>query len=139
MCLFILELKASLFIQSKYSSELTVYSRTYSPTGCELSDYYYEAIQINVTRVGYYTFRSNSTIDTYGHFYMNNFDPFNPTVNLQAEDDNRCINRQFGITTYLQMNTTYILIVTTSSPDVVGSFSIFGSGPSNVIFNRISE
>jgi len=122
-----------------YSSALTASSQMYSPTGCDLSNYYYEAMQVKVTQVGYYTFSSNGTIDIHGYIYNNNFDPFNPDRNLYAQSGNRCPNGQFGIITYLQMDTTYILIVTTSSPDMTGPFSIFVSGPNNVILNHMGE
>jgi len=122
-----------------YSSALTASSQIYSKTGCDLSNYYYEAMQVKVIHTGSYSFSSNSTFDTHGYIYNNNFDPFNPDRNLYAQSGNRCPNGQFGIITYLQMNTIYILIVTTSSPDMTGPFSIFVSGPNNVILNRMGE
>jgi len=126
-------------IQTNYSSVLTSDSQTYARISCELEKYYYEAIQVKVFTAGTYTFGSISSIDTYGYLYESDFNPFNPTVNLQAQNDNGCGNLQLQIITELQMNRTCILIVSTSSPNATGLFSIFVSGPNNVTLNRISE
>ncbi len=122
-----------------YSSALTTSSPTYQRTGCYGSSYYYEAIEVKVVNSGYYTLRSNSTINTYGSIYNDTFNPFSPTVNLLLEDDGRCLGDQFKLTMVLQANTKYILVVTTYFSNVTGAFSIFVSGRNNVNFNHIGE
>lgn len=122
-----------------YSSSLTANSSTYSPTGCDASNYYYEAIRVNVAKTGEYSLRSSSRVDTYGYIYKNYFNLVDLTENLMAQNDNGCDEHQFKLNANLQVGTTYILFVTTSSPDVRGPFSIVASGPSTVSLNRISE
>lgn len=128
-------------IQSTYySSELTSDSQNYSRTGCWTLEYYYEAIEINVSETGGYSIISNSTMNTYGYIYENNFDVFNLTKNLIAEDDESgCDDHQFKLTKQLRVETRYILIVTTFDPNRFETFSVVVIGPKNVSFNRISE
>jgi len=124
-----------------YSSALTTKNEAYGRSDCDESNYYYyyEAIQVNVVETGYYQFGSNSNMDTYGYIYKNNFDPFNPSVNLLAEDDQSCKNNQFKLIIHMEVKTTYVLIVTTFYPSVTGVYSVFVSGANNVSFHRISE
>jgi hypothetical protein len=120
-----------------YSSELTTNSQTYSG-GFPRADYYYEAIQVNVVDTGCYILRRNSTVDTFGYLYKDNFSPPCQSENPLSEDDDSGGGGQFKLTTYLQISTTYVLVVTTSSPNVRGNFSIFVSGSNNVSLNRKS-
>jgi hypothetical protein len=122
-----------------YSLALTTKSEVYARTGCDGSNYYYAAIQMNVIESGCYSVESNSTIDIYGYIYKNNFDPFNPTKNLLSQNDGNLNNTQFKFMISLQVNTTYVLVVATYQPSVTGTFSVFVSGPNNVSLNRISE
>ncbi|CAF1343589.1 unnamed protein product, partial [Adineta steineri] len=78
--------------QLVYSSMLTRNHPTYSRTGCNLSNYYYEAIQVNVNESRYYSLSSSSSIDTYGYIYTKNFYPFDPSINLILENDNSFVN-----------------------------------------------
>jgi hypothetical protein len=102
-------------------------------------NYYYEAIQVNVDETGYCSLRSSSKIDTYGHIYKDKFNPYNPFENLIWRNDDSCTEDQFRFRIDLQDSTTYILVVTTFSPNVTGSFSIIAYGPNNVILKHISE
>ena len=128
-----------LVVQSIYSSKLTTDDPTYSYGGCDLSNYYYEVIQVNIMKSGYYTLVSNSSVNTYGRLYKDNFNPFSPSTNLILGDDNSCANYQFKISLELTVNTTYILVVTTHSPNVTGAFSVIVSGFNNVSFQLLSE
>lgn len=94
---------------------------------------------MTVTETGRYSLGTNSTIDTYGYIYKNRFDPADPFVNLISEDDQSYRNNQFKIVTSLQINITYILVVTTYSPNVTGMFTVIVIGPNNVKFNHISK
>jgi hypothetical protein len=124
-----------------YSSALSVDSQSFSrpDSGSAAANYYYEAIQLNVVEDGIYNLWSNSTMDTYGYLYNDDFNPFNPSTNLLAMDDGSNGEDQFKLTICLLANTTYILLVTTYSPDTVGPFSIFVSDPNYVNLNRSRE
>ncbi|CAF3962897.1 unnamed protein product [Adineta steineri] len=78
----------SSIVQSIYLSVLTEKHSTYSRSECDFSSYYYEAIQVNVSESGHYSLNSNSTIDTYGYMYTEEFYPANPSINLVSENDN---------------------------------------------------
>ena len=127
-------------IQSTYySSKLTPDSQKYSRTGCSALEYYYEAIEINVSETGDYSISSNSIMDTYGFIYENNFDVFNLTKNLIGTNDDNGCDGQFKLTKQLRVKTRYILIVTTYYRNKFGPFSVVVMGPKNVSINRISE
>ena len=129
----------SLVVESIYSSKLTEDSSTFARKNCESSDYYYEAIEIDVIEGGCYNLISNSTIDTYGYIYKNYFYSIDSTINLVSENDRGFRSNQFELITQLQTNTKYILVVTTNDPNVTGVFSLLVTGPKNVKFNRISK
>ena len=88
---------------------------------------------------GFYTITTNSIIDTHGFIYENNFNIFNPKMNLISVDDDAGCDYQFQITTRLEINNTYVLIVTTYDENVGGTFSLVASGPNNVSFSPIGE
>jgi hypothetical protein len=118
---------------------LTANSPTYSHTSCGSSNYHYEAIQVNVTESGCYSFGSNSSINIFVYIHKDKFDPFNPSTNSVARLDAKLINTQVKVITHLQAGTPYVLVVTTWSPNVIGTFSIIVSGPNKVNLNRLSE
>jgi hypothetical protein len=111
----------------------------FARTGCELPNYYYEAIQVDVVESGYYNLISNSLIDTYGYMYKEYFNPMIPTNNLLLQNDRSFCSNQFKFVTSLEVNTMYVLVVTTFDPSVTGMFSVIVTGPNNVSLNRISE
>jgi hypothetical protein len=126
-------------LQSMYGSELTTNSSAYSRTS-GASKYYYETIQVKVVEAGWYVLTSASIVNTYGYIYKSNFNPFNPFENLLFQDDDKsCEPHQFQLITHLQPSVTYVLVVTTFSPQVTGDFSIRVFGPNNVRLNRIGE
>ncbi|CAF4122011.1 unnamed protein product [Adineta steineri] len=125
-------------VQTIYISELTTNSSTYL-LSCSSSSSYYEAIQVNVRRSGFYTFFSNSNMDTYGVIYKDYFDPSDPMKNRLLENDHGCGQDQFRFTTALETNVTYILVATTFNSNIIGAFSIFVSGPNNVDLKNISK
>lgn len=126
-------------MQAEYSSELNINDQTYPRINCGPVNYYYEAIKINVVETGYYIIISNSTINTYGVIYENNFNVFRSRKNLILEDDDNGCNDQFKILIRLQVNTTYILVVTTYDPNVTGTFSVLIFGSNNVSMHHISK
>ncbi len=138
-CFYSNSLDTSSVIDSVYLSALTISSQKYARTGCYEADYYYEAIQVKVIDSGMYSFRRNSTINTFGYIYNDTFIPFSPAINLLLKDDGKCFNGQFKLTTVLHTNITYILVVTSDSPNVTETFSISVSGSNTVSFSRIGE
>jgi hypothetical protein len=122
---------------SRYSSALTTNSLTYTRYQAN-GRYYYEAIRISVSGYGLYTLQSNSTVDSYGYLYLNEFNPLNPRKNLITDDDDGAGNSQFSITYVLQPNDIYILIQTTYLENKITSFSITASGSGTVYFNRMN-
>jgi hypothetical protein len=111
----------------------------FTDTSCEAPNYYYEAIQVDVVESGCYNLASNSTFDTYAYIYKGNFNPIIATSSLLSESDRSFYSNQFELITSLQVNTTYVLVVTTVDPRVTGIFSVIVTGPNNVSLNRISE
>lgn len=81
-----------------------------------------------------------STIrDTYGYIYKNDFNALKPSENLLLQHDGSCNEGQFKLFIDLEINTRYVLVVTTRRPNAVGNFSISISGPNNVSLNHISK
>ncbi|CAF4076755.1 unnamed protein product [Adineta steineri] len=125
-------------VETMYSSVLTSNHSIYPRTGCHIS-YYYEAIKIQVYKSGHYSFNSMSNINTYGYMYAKYFDPFSPSAYLISADDDSSSNSQFNISIPLEINTEYILVVTTYNSNVTGSFSIRVSGPNRVGLERLNS
>ncbi|CAF0906273.1 unnamed protein product [Adineta steineri] len=130
----IIQVQYSLAIQSNYSSELTTNSQTYS-RDCRKSNYYYQAIRMHVVETGYYALISNSNMNTFGNIYEHDFNPMNPFDNLLPQDYRSCSYQDFKFIVYLHADTNYILVVTTSSPNITGKFSILTSGPNVITLN----
>ncbi len=130
-----------------YSSELNMQSEVYCRDRCSTADYdydfdddyYYETILINVTKVADVTIISQSRINTYGYLYEKSFDPFNTSVNLLMEDDDKAENEQFKLTALLRPSTIYVLVVTSFSPSVMGRFSIIASSTTFINLTRVSS
>jgi hypothetical protein len=126
-------------ISLTYQLALTRGSQIYSRF-CDWENFYYEAFEVKVPEIRYYTIQSNSTIDTYGYIYENKFNPLNPTENLLASDDDSGGSRfQFKFEIPLYVDTTYILVVTTFSSKEIGDIKINLLGLTNVTINRLSE
>ncbi|CAF0986126.1 unnamed protein product [Adineta steineri] len=125
-------------VQSNYSSELTTNSQTYS-RDCRKSNYYYETIRVNVVENAYYALSSDSTMDTYGYIYKDDFNPLNPFENLLSQNYRSCSYEDFNLIVYLHSDTKYILVVTTSSPNKTGTFSLLTSGPNNITLDPYAQ
>jgi hypothetical protein len=121
-------------IISTFSSALTTNSYTYSPPHQPTPNHYYQLIQVIAEKSGDYTFQSTSAINLYVYFYKNNFNVYNPSLNVIASDDNSGGNGQFLFTVSLQAGVEYILLVTTYNAYVTGSYTITASGPGYVVF-----
>ncbi|CAF1250530.1 unnamed protein product [Adineta steineri] len=118
-------------------SSLTPNSSIYYEDCSEL-DSYYEAIQMNVTITGYYSFLINSEMKTMDAFiYTNNFNPFDVSKNVLSHGEDSDNQGQFKITVALQTKIIYAVVITTSSRSLTGNFSIQAFGPSYINFSRI--
>ena len=87
-----------------------------------------------------YVIWSESNINNiYGYIYKNDFNVLKPFQNLLSQHDGTCNERQFKLIIDLEINTRYVLVVTTRRPDTIGNFSVVISGPDNVTLNPISK
>ncbi len=91
-----------------------------------------------VDTTGTYNFTSSGSFDSYGCLYDGSFNPHYPSQNLITTDDDGGGNRQFQIGRSLQSGRTYILIVTTYSTDITGSFTIRVGGPASAYMTLIT-
>ncbi len=121
-----------------YSSSLTTNNQMYI-RDCIEPNFYYESIQVKVFESGYYTFQSDSTMDTYGYIYKNKFDPLNPLENLLSINDDGGSYFQFRLDIRLVVNMTYVLVVTAYDSRRTGEFSITVFGKNKVTLEHLSE
>ncbi|CAF4020890.1 unnamed protein product [Adineta steineri] len=134
----VIQIRHSSAVQLNYSSELTTNTHTYS-RDCRKSNYYYQTIRIHVGATGYYALTSSSLINTFGDIYKDDFNPTNPFSNLLSQDYRSCSHQDFKLIAYLDTGTKYILVVTTTSPNMTGKFSILTAGPSNITLNSYNS
>ncbi|CAF4108780.1 unnamed protein product [Adineta steineri] len=125
-------------VQSNYSLQLITDSKTYS-RDCRKSNYYYQAIRVKVMETGYYALSSSSSIHTFGDIYEDDFNPMNPFENLLLQDYRSCSYEDFKFIVYLHTGIKYILVVTTSSPNMTGNFSILTYGPNNITLDPYTQ
>ena len=121
-----------------YSSSLTVTSPQFCPAlRCTLL-HYYEAIAIQVTVNGSYDIFSVSETDTdtYGFLYNEPFYTRYISYNMIDEDDEGNDYGQFRVTSYLEADKTYILVVTTYYPNTTGAFTIDDEGPESLLYKK---
>jgi hypothetical protein len=124
---------------SAYQNVLTTSSPLYARVNQSTNTYYYQSMYVLVDEAGNYTFQSNSSVDLFGSLYNNSFTAANPSVNLIAfDDDSGAIFLNFKITALLQTGVAYVLVVTTSSSNTTGSFTITASSLGEVIYVPIS-
>ncbi|CAF3771435.1 unnamed protein product [Adineta steineri] len=124
-------------IQFNYSSELTNDNPTYY-RDCQVPQCHYESLQIYVNTTGLYVLWSENNINAYGYIYKNDFNPLKPPENLLLSHGGECNDGQFKLIIDLEINTRYILVITTRDPKIIGNFSIFISGPNNVSLSPFS-
>lgn len=126
----------SMVVHVMYSSALTTASRAYSLTNCSISHHFYEALQLTNVTTGYYRISSNSSIDPRVFVYQATFHPLSLSRNLIAEKSGKL---GFHLSISLQINVTYILIVTSVVSNRTGSYSVFLEGPSRINARRIGK
>ncbi len=106
---------------------------------CNEPNFYYESIQVKVIESGYYTFESDSRMDTYAYIYKNKFNPLNPLENLLSINDDGGSYFQFRLDVLLVVDMTYVLVVTTYDSRRTGEFSIYVFGNNIVTLEHLSE
>ena len=125
------------YFLDQYSSLLTSDNLNYCLNGsCDSFKLYYEVIPLTISINGNYKITSNSTFDTYGLIYRDNFNPNALSVNLIMENNDDGGNNQFLWNIYLQVSIQYLIVVTTSTNRTTGSFTISINGPGNIRFSQ---
>ncbi|CAF3371424.1 unnamed protein product [Rotaria socialis] len=119
----------SLDTSSTYSGILSSSSPCFVRPSGSGTVYYYQAIQVTVFAWGMHTFSSSSLMDTFSCLYNETFFPDRSSQNLIESDDDSNGAHQFRIRLNLQPGRAYILVVTTFSEIVTGSFQITATGP----------
>ncbi|CAF1136684.1 unnamed protein product [Adineta steineri] len=122
---------------SKYSSKLTDDSPTYY-RDCQVPQCHYETLQIHVNTTSLYVLWSESNINAHGYIYQNDFNPLKPSENLLLSHGGECNDGEFKLIIDLEINTRYILVVTTQNPKKIGDFSVVISGPNNISLSSFS-
>ena len=136
-------------IQAMYASNLTTESAHYF-RDCIRPNYYFEAIEIDVVEDGSYTIGISSEKYICDYLHENKFNPFDPLgkqiiksdpfgQQIIGSDCDRFEMKQIKFIHHLQKHITYILVVTTRSPNETGSFSVIVLGPNNVTLKRNGE
>ena len=92
-----------------------------------------------ITSGEYVIWSKGNMNNTYGYIYKNDFNALKQFENLLSQHDGSCNEGQFKLFVNLEMNTKYVLVVTTHRPKTIGNFSITISGPNNVTFSQISK
>ena len=128
----------SLAPQKIYSSSLSTSSQSYR-RDCDKQIYYYESIRVKANQSGYYSFRSYSSIDTYGSIYRKTFNPLTPLENFLQTDDDNNNNLQFRLDVRLSGGAAYVLVITTYPLKGMGAFSIVAFGVNTIVFERLSK
>lgn len=123
-----------------YSSTLTKDHPKYDPISRESNtEHYYEAIQVNVNEIGFYTVLQIGSLAMSSYLYEHDFYLYLPLKNLLSNQDNGCNGHPSGLTVQLLSNIRYILVVTTCFPMQTGNFTIKVLGKNSISFQRLSE
>ena len=123
--------------ESMYQSIVTRNSSTYSRY-CK-KGYFYENIQIIVSKQGNYDIFINSTNQLYITLHKNYFDPAESSTNLIFHQTDWCNVSQIKFISHFHAGITYNLIISTAYPNMTSSFSLAFIGPSHVNINRTSK
>ena len=123
-----------------YSPDMDETSQIYKYAGTICAKkYYYEAIEINVTKADYYTIISNSTMGMSLTLYENNFYILDPFKNVILDNFYSSDRELFIIFIHLQANIRYILVFNHYNLSIAGTFSVHVFGPHNISLNRTSK
>ena len=133
------QLEFSSIVYSSYSSKLNTSSAAYFLDVCSKKKQYYVALRITVSISDQYVFMSNSSFDLLGYVYKNSFDPANPSHDQIAQEPFFWRVAKFSLQSFLQANTSYVLLLTTLAEGVAGTISIISKGIADLGFTREGE
>ena len=126
-------------VYSTHSSKLNTTNAAYFHEVCGTETHHYVALRINVSMSAHYAFSSNSSKGTNGYLYQHSFDPVNPCHNQIAEASFLWGYIVFPLQSFLQKDTDYILLVTTTAEQLTTAFSILTKGVAHVTFTDQGE
>lgn len=127
-------------INSTLSLKLNNNSQKHGHENCESIDYYYEALQVNVNSTGYYSLSIDSSFGAFVYVYKDYFDLYNPRQTFIGTIEPDCSDFELTTSTiYLESNTTYELVVTTTAEEKnqLGVFTITIGGTSYINMKHI--
>jgi hypothetical protein len=120
------------------SGSLTTSSEAFDYFNGEYNTHYYEIFEVIVPVDGDYILTSESSMDTYGILYKENYYKDSPSVNALLSNDDAGGNLQFQIKIYLKSTTRYVLLVTTNTPITIGNFTVIVFGLNRVNLRQIN-
>lgn len=126
-------------VQSNYLSALTQSSQLYSFDSSTIANRYYEVIQLAVSKSGCYHFIIKSYMHIIAYIYNNTFNALDLNSDLLAYHNGNETNTQIYFTLQLNITTTYMLVISTYFPTMIGNFSIHVYGPDQVHMNATSK
>lgn len=110
----------------------------YAGTICRRK-YYYDAIEITVTKADSYTIISNSTMEMSLTLHKNNFHILDPRQDIILDNVYSLDAKLFITVIHLQANTRYILVLNNNKLSMAGSFLVHVFGRHNISLNRASK
>ena len=122
-------------IVSSFSGNLSNDSPVFTRLGETTNDYYYDATNLIVDTDGTYQIESFSSELLIGYLYNNSFDSSDPSLNLIDSSSNENQTDNFQLFSTLNNDQSYILVVTSISPNETGTYSITLTGPGNAAFD----
>lgn len=123
-------------IESRYQSALKRNSSLFSRPNKLGTQYYFELIEVTVSKNGTYTILADSNIATYYGLYNTSFDLDASTLNLIQTGHNGGIRNNFNLTMNLTVSQSVIVIAKTYDLLQTASFNITIYGPLDVSFKR---
>lgn len=127
-------------VQTIYSSRINGNSPRYLNNFFSESLNYYQAFTMKIISTDKYIITGQSeSFRTRIYLYNQTFISTRPLVNSISYDWQYCFDKHSKIDMIFQSNINYVFVVTTSSTDTIGNYSIFISGPMNVLLNRIRK
>lgn len=116
-------------VANNFSGAWTLSSPTFIRlVNLEPRKFYYEAIEVDISVAGSYSFTGDSMIQMECRLYGDTFDPTEPNRNLIALGAKSYGEEQLRMTATLLTTQRYVLIVMPQAAGTLGSFSLLASG-----------
>ena len=126
-------------VYSSYSSKLDTSNAAYFHEVCGTQTHYYVALRMNVSISAHYGLTTNSSVEMNGYLYQHSFDPVNPCHNQISKAKFSWGFTFFPIQSFLQKDTVYILLVTTTAERVTNAFTLVSKGVAHLTFTDQGE